>query len=310
MSTVHYNCAMNGAAIEWITDVIVAAIQRGDPVPAPALTFLLRRYCATDRADLRDALESGLASGLDCQAAAATTDERATWLTLFSEAAAISDDDRLHAAGVDLIGALRRAWGGAEVAAGAAAVDACLLAGSRMVDPQSIVPDAIDELERIVAAAYRPGSGLARSVTDPGGARGDVADHVRTASALLTAYEFSGRLPYPMLAEELMQFARQTQWDERLGAFHESTGGSERCFAINCAAARVLCRLAALHRSSDYRAAAVIRADADYAADAARILRSQNETFRERGVTSAPYGLALLDCDEILDLRLKIEIED
>ena len=129
-----------------------------------ALTFLLRRYCATDRADLRDALEPGLAWGLRCQATAETTDERAAWLTLFSEAAAISDDDRLQAAGADLIGALRQEWGRvADVGMGATSVDACLLAGSHMLDPQSIVPDAIDELERIVAAAYRPGSGLARS---------------------------------------------------------------------------------------------------------------------------------------------------
>ena len=290
------------AAIEWITDVVVAAIQRGDAVDADALTFLLRRYCATDRADLRDALESGLAYGLRAQATAETTDERAAWLTLFSEAAAISDDDRVRAAGVDLIGALRQEWGRvAEVGMGATSVDACLLAGSHMLDPQSIVPDAIDELERIVAAAYRPGSGLARSMNDRGGARGALADHVRTASALLTAWDFSGRLPYPMLAEELMQFARQTLWDEQVGVFH-STDGSQRSFAINCEAARVLCRLAALHGRSDYRKSAVIRSDADYAGDTARILRAQSGLFREHGVASGPYGLALIAYyDEISD---------
>jgi hypothetical protein len=299
---------VSAEAIDWITDVVVAAIQRGDTIAADALRFLLRRYCATDRADLRDALEPGLANGLRCQAAAETTDERAAWLTLFSEAAAISDDDRLQGAGADLIGALRREWGRvSDVGMGAASVDACLLAGSHMLDPQSIVPDAIDELERIVAAAYRPGSGLARSVDDPGGARGALADHVRTSSALLTAYDFSGRLPYPMLAEELMQFARQTLWDEQAGAFHDSIDGSRQPFATNCEAACVLCRLAALHARSDYRAAAVIRPGADYAGDAARILASQRDTFRERGVTSAPYGLALLAYGEILDLRLKID---
>ena len=96
-----------------------------------------------------------------------------------------------------------------------------------------------------------------------------------------------------------MQFARQTLWDEQAGAFHDSTDGSQRSFAINCEAARVLCRLAALHGRSDYRAAAVIRSDADYAGDAARILRSQRDTFREHGVTSASYGLALMAYDEI-----------
>src|SRR6185295_16682365 len=99
------------AAIEWITDVVVAAIHRSGTIAADGLRFLLRRYSATDRADLRDALEPGLANGLRCQAAAETTDERAAWLTLFAEAAAISDDERLQAAGADLIGALRQEWG-------------------------------------------------------------------------------------------------------------------------------------------------------------------------------------------------------
>jgi uncharacterized protein YyaL (SSP411 family) len=161
------------------------------------------------------------------------------------------------------------------------------------------VPDAIDELERIVAAAYRPGRGLARSVDDPGGARGRLDDYVRTSSALLTAFDFSGRLPYPMLAEELMQFARETLWDEGAGVFHDTFDRVQRSFTLNCGAAGVLCRLAALHGRSDYRAAAVIRPDADHAADAARILCSQSDTFREHGVTSASYGLALLAHDEI-----------
>ena len=58
-----------------------------------------------------------------------------------------------------------------------------------------------------------------------------------------------------------------------------------------------------VHGRSDYRAAAVIRPDADYAADAARILRSQRDTYREHGVTSASYGLALLAYDEISQVR-------
>ena len=291
---------LNRAAIEWITDLVVGVIRRGAPFDADALRFLLRRYCATDRADLRNALEPGLASALRCQAAAATIGERAAWLTLFAEAAAVSDDDRVQAAGADLIGALRQEWGRVDdVGMGATAVDACLLAGGHLLDSRSIVPDAIDELERIVAAAYRPGRGLARSVSDAGGGRGALADHVFTSSALLTAFDFSGRLPYPMLAEELMQFARETLWDGESGAFQDPSDDSSRLFAVNCGAVGVLCRLAALHGRSDYRAAAVIRSDADYAADAARILRAQRDTYREQGVTSASYGLALLAYDEM-----------
>ena len=76
-----------------------------------------------------------------------------------------------------------------------------------------------------------------------------------------------------------MQFARETLWDEESGAFQDPAEESRRLFAINGDAARVLCRLAALHGRSDYRAAAVIRPDADHAADAARILRSQRDTL-------------------------------
>src|SRR5437763_155735 len=77
--------------------------------------------------------------------------------------------------------------------------------------------------ERIGGRSYGPGEGI-----------GDYADHVRAAGALLTAYETTGRLPYAMLAEELMQSSKRTS-------------ASNRPYVIECEAARVLCRLAALH---------------------------------------------------------------
>jgi len=173
-------------------------------------------------------------------------------------------------------------------------VDACL-AGCHLVDPQSIVPDAVDELERIVAGAYRPGDGLAHSLDEPCGVRGRLVDHVWTSSALLAAYELTGRLPYPMLAEELMQFARQTLWDGEAGAFRDSRQDAQASFATNCHAARVLIRLSALHDRSDYRAAAVLASGADYSDDVTRILTAQLETYRQQGLTSAAYGLALAE---------------
>jgi uncharacterized protein YyaL (SSP411 family) len=181
-----------------------------------------------------------------------------------------------------------------DVDAGAASVDACL-AACHLLEPQSIVPDAIDELERIVAAAYRPGDGLARSLNEPAGARGRLVDHVRTSSALLAAYELTGRLPYPMLAEELMQFARQTLWDGQAGAFADSSQDAESSFATNCHAARVLTRLSALHDRSDYRAAAVLASGADYSHDVTRILNALGETYQHQGLGSAAYGLALAE---------------
>jgi hypothetical protein len=283
------------AAIEWITGAVVAAVERGEAVDAPALTFLLRRYLASDRADLRVALEPALAAALQSQAIAETTGQRAAWLTLFSEAATVSDDPRIHAAGAGLVRALRQEWGQVtEIDVGAASVEACL-AGCHLLDPQSIVPDAIDELERIVAGAYRPGDGLAHSLTQPCGLRGRLVDHVRTSSALLAAYELTGRLPYPMLAEELMQFARQTLWDVHLGAFRDSDEDAQTSFATNCHAARVLTRLSTLHDRSDYRAAAVLASGADYGDDVTRILTAQRDTYRQQGLRSAAYGLALAE---------------
>src|SRR5256885_15527269 len=85
---------MDGAAIDWVTDAVLQALARDEPLTAPSLTFLLRRYTATEREDLRAALESALARAVDSQLATAPCDERAAWLTLFVEAAGVSADER------------------------------------------------------------------------------------------------------------------------------------------------------------------------------------------------------------------------
>src|SRR5260370_643227 len=58
-------------------------------------------------------------------------------------------------------------------------------------------------------------------------------------------------------------------------------------------AARVLCRLAALHHSGEYRQAAVLAPDADYGRDAALTLTALEPSYRQHGVNGAIYGLAL-----------------
>jgi hypothetical protein len=144
------------------------------------------------------------------------------------------------------------------------------------------VQDSIDQLERIVGGSYRPGDGLVR---ERGGirVRGSLDDHARAASALLTAFDFTGRLPYSMLAEELIVFARR----------EPSPAAS---LEIQCAAARVLCRLAALHDDPEYRGAVVVAAGADYRADAVRILAEQSPLVSGASTSAAAaYGLALLD---------------
>ncbi|MEP7310780.1 MAG: hypothetical protein ABJA98_35225 [Acidobacteriota bacterium] len=284
---------MEGAAIDWMTETVLAALEHGDSVDATALTFLLRRFRDTDRADLRDALEPALAGGLERQTLADSIGERAAWLTLFADALTLSADDRLLAATTTLLGSLQREWGRSkEVEDASVSVDASLRACS-LLDLSSIAPHAVDELERIVAAAYRPGEGLAHDLHDRTAGSGQLADHIFLASALLTAYEISGRLPYSMLAEELVQVARHIHWSEVEGCFESTSSSRWDAFRLNCEAARVLCRLGALHNDRGYRAAAVIRSDAAYADAATSILRAQDSCCREFGVLGAVYGLAL-----------------
>jgi uncharacterized protein YyaL (SSP411 family) len=147
----------------------------------------------------------------------------------------------------------------------------------------------------VVAAAYRPGEGLVVEHGHETADGGPLADYVFLASALLTAYEISGRLPYPMLAEELIQTARRRYWNDAAGCFEPAQATPPDVFRLNCEASRVLCRLAALHHQPDYRAGAVIRADAAYAADAARILDAHAGAAAGLGVGGAVYGLALAD---------------
>lgn len=284
---------MDQAAIAWITDTVVRALDRDPPEPVPLL-FLLRRYTATGAPELRVALEPALARALERQADVQAGDERAGWLTLFAEALRLSGDERLHPAALDLMAALRGGWGRtADVERTAVSIEACLVA-CEIADPRAIVPAAIDELERVIGAAYRVGHGLAR---DGGadGRRGWLPDHVRAASALLTAHDITGRLPYSMLAEELVQLVRRTNWDDGAGRFAETALDDRASFLINCAAARVLGRLAELHAREDYRAGAVIAAGAAYDEDRSRILSALDGTYRAYGAASAAYGLALTE---------------
>ena len=187
---------------------------------------------------------------------------------MFREAAALSNDERLTAAAVDLTDGLRRDWRSpGSVADAMYSIDACLRAADLDGDhAAALIAAAVDELERIVGESYGPGEGI-----------GDYADHVRAAAALVTAYDVTGRLPYAMLAEELMQTST------RMSAAPD--------FTMGCEAARVLCRLAAVHDDAGYRAAAVIAPNADYRGDASRLLAALSP--RARAEDAPIYGLAL-----------------
>jgi hypothetical protein len=269
------------------------AVTRDERIDAAIVTFLLRHYLASDAADLREALGLALARALALAEHEDTVIERAGWLMLLIEATAVSDDERIRPAVVQLASTLQALWPAPmPIDDLAASVEACLRA-AEIVGPGAVVQDAINQLERVIGGAYRPGDGLAR---DRGGVRirCGLADHVRCASALLTAFELTGRLPYSMLAEELIVAAG----DGRTPNSPPEGGhySSDAEMVVQCEAAGVLCRLARLHDDPDYRGAAVVSTGIDYRAQASRILAAQSAHART-GTTSAAavYGLALRD---------------
>ena len=144
---------------------------------------------------------------------------------------------------------------------------------------QSHLSPTIDGLERLVRSAYEPGEGLSGA---------GLNDQLHSALAFLTAFELTGRLPYSMLAEELLQTARRQSWNEARGSFDAD-------FKTNAIGTQLLCRLAALHRDADYAASAVVAPDATYAVDAQRILDALAPIARAHLDDAAEYGMALLD---------------
>lgn len=286
---------LDEATLEWLTDRVVDsigdALDRGEMIAAAALQLLLRRYSTGARADLAEPLGAALAREIDRQAQYGCDDDCEGWVALFSEAAAISDDPRLARAAADLLEGLRARWSRAAKNVEAVdqvmrSVEACLLAVN-VPAARELVAEAIDALERVVAGAYRPGQGVAHEIAQTPFVRGGLSDHVRSASTLLTAYMLTARLPYAMLADELMQSVLRTPPDE--------LEGRDVPFALNCELARVFCGLAALHRDEEYRQKAVLAVDEDYAADAAHTLAALASSVRERGVEAAPFGLALAE---------------
>ena len=141
------------------------------------------------------------------------------------------------------------------------------------------LPSAVDALETRVRRAYEPGEGL---LDEPCGAQ------LRCGSALLAAFDLSGRLPYAMLAEELLQQARTRWWDDDRASYHTD-------FADNCAALSVLCGLVRLHADSAYRAVAVLAPGSRCADDARRLAAVLIQLSVEHPQGAGPFGCALLE---------------
>jgi hypothetical protein len=253
-----------GTAVDEVSRAVLDALARGDAPTPEALRLLLRGYAATGRDEFRDALESGLAGALEI-AADSSSESAPPWLILFAEAAEASDDERLREAAANLASKVRMMWGATRsIGLSAASVDACLRANLEL-------QGAIDELERVVGAAYEPGEGI----------DGTPHDEIAVAGTLLTAFLVTGRLPYAMLAEELVQHARRPL-----------LSAADLPFDLGCHASAVLSRMAVLHQDEDYRTAAVIAPGADYAADAAGLLERLAAGAAGQGLAGAAYGLA------------------
>ena len=235
----------------------VSASEAVDPI---AVRFLLSQYAATGCDELAAVVGAALGRALDQPD---TADERVEWLLLFADAADWSDDERLRATVARLLAASDTGT--------PAAIEAVLRASTTIGDGARL-GSAVDDLERLIGRGYEPGDGVAS------------ADPFAVASALLTAFDVTGRLPYAMLAEELVQTALRR---------HETTADPVGDAASACRAAGVLCRLAALHADAEYVQAAVITPGADYRADGARLLTAHVARALDTTRAAALYGLAL-----------------
>ena len=287
-----------------LTDGVLDATADGDTDPR-ALTFLLRRFAVTGRDDLSAPLGEALARAVDAARDAAGCDARSRWLEVFVTAATLSSDDRMHKAVAELVEGLRSEWRRTTTVADlVTSIDACLQA-TTVFESNDLVREAIEELERVVADAYRPGYGIASAIGASDRPR-RLWDQIRGASALITACIGTSRLPYGMLAEELVQFARRSFWDADAGAFVDAESADDppasiaASFAANCDAVRVLCRLARLLNHEEYQRAAIVADGADYRGDASRILTAHARAAHAHAGGAAAYALAL---DDWLSLR-------
>jgi uncharacterized protein YyaL (SSP411 family) len=178
--------------------------------------------------------------------------------------------------------------------ANAAMASACLKVGDACADT-ALVELGVLALERVALTLYRPGAGVSHYQSRGGGSMAFLQDQVRMAAALITAAQLTGRVPYVMLAEELMQFSRRTLWDEASGGFFDRkapeaaegdvgpAGERVKPFDVNCEAARALAALA------------MVSEQEQYLESARQALASQTPFYRGHGLVGAAYALAALD---------------
>ena len=276
------------------------------PLEPAALAFLLQQARAGARPAVGDRLRQWT-DHLSGDVLWERPEDNAALLVFLVDAAAALEDGRLAARVAPVAAELRATLdaGRAPYVDTACAVAGALVRAGDALGDGDLLARAIAALERAVGTAYRPGRGLAHVLADPERTSGLLCDHVRAAGALLAAHAVTFRLPYAMLADELMQGARRRLWDEAGGGFFDRPADDPdtigllaqrvKPFVLNCDAARVLCALAALHHAPAYRDAAVLAEGFDAGADLARTLGAQAAVYHEYGPLAAHYGLALAD---------------
>jgi hypothetical protein len=230
------------------------------------------------------ALAEGFARARD----AVSLDEQAAWIDVLVNAAPVCDDARIPEIVDALLNRQRRSWGPTEgLLVKARSISACLRATHLVADQAGagITRDAVDELERVVDRAYDPGNGLTPA---------DVHDQLAFGLTLIDAYHATGRLPYAMLAEELLQVSRRTGWNAATRAFGELF--DDRSFLVNCDAACLLSAVARLHDDGDYQKAAVIAPGCDYWDDAACVMGALTEACESQPLAlAARFGVVLIE---------------
>ena len=159
------------------------------------------------------------------------------------------------------------------------------LHASRVFGDETIGGLALQSLETVLLATYRPGQGVAHC---QGGVRGLLTDHVAMITAQLDAWDMTGNVVYRMMAEELAHFAVRTMWDQKDGGFFDCVSTDDddalgllrrrlKPFVLNCEAAE------AIHRLS------LAAEDATLSAYATRALDSVQGDAVRQGPLAAAY---------------------
>jgi uncharacterized protein YyaL (SSP411 family) len=88
-----------------------------------------------------------------------------------------------------------------------------LLAAASVLGDNPLGQEALESLERVLLACYKPGFGVAHYFDRAACVRGLLTDQVDTIVALLDAHEITDGEPYRMLAEEIGHFVARELWD-------------------------------------------------------------------------------------------------